>query len=405
MVSKKKTLLIGLSITFFTLVFSLFIAERIVRKIDPQLIYNFAIQRGLHIYDKGNKIPFTLQKNVNNSTLTAYTVEFSNQVSTNSFGQRSDEISLQKPADTYRILMLGDSMTFGWGVNNDQTFSSLLQKKLNNWSKENGTNIKYEVLNAGFTSGKTLDTYYVYLKNDGLKFNPDLVIENFFPYNDYTDLTEMNWDQTDENGLPKIISSKTQTIHNGDLVNTFSKNWMYEIPFLRNLHSGILLMSDLEKTSPRTVNGIKKLLNIPQNPPHTLSPADATYCLYSMQEKYCPQMLLDEINLSHKLFTATNSLIEENNSKLLVTVLPWPDEISAIKNDLSGGKEISEINPQKSIRDFLSANKINNLDLLPAFATSSIKDYFYERDGHLNSAGHEKIAEQIAAFLKQNYLK
>ena len=36
-----------------------------------------------------------------------------------------------KPDDVYRIVMLGDLLTFGWGVEEEQTSSRRLERKLN----------------------------------------------------------------------------------------------------------------------------------------------------------------------------------------------------------------------------------------------------------------------------------
>ena len=48
----------------------------------------------------------------------------------NNFGMRGQDIAAGKSANSYRILMLGDSFTMGKGVEDNQTFSVLLQKSL-----------------------------------------------------------------------------------------------------------------------------------------------------------------------------------------------------------------------------------------------------------------------------------
>lgn len=51
-------------------------------------------------------------------------------VKANSLGFRGPELTPQKPSDTFRILVFGDSSSFGWGVDQDDTFSSLLKGRL-----------------------------------------------------------------------------------------------------------------------------------------------------------------------------------------------------------------------------------------------------------------------------------
>src|SRR5262245_15661592 len=44
----------------------------------------------------------------------------------NSLGLRGGEIARPKPKGTWRVLVLGDSVAFGWGVREEETFEALL---------------------------------------------------------------------------------------------------------------------------------------------------------------------------------------------------------------------------------------------------------------------------------------
>ena len=152
-----------------------------------------SLKEGLSIFSPSNIVPFTVAQNQNSVHL-GYTREFNHKVATNSLGFRGvKEIEKQKPEGTYRILVIGDSMTFGWGVEDNETFSSILERNLNAAVAEIGAKNKFEVINAGFSGGFTLDGFYSWLVNKGFELNPDLVLVSFFPYNDVSDLLEMEW--------------------------------------------------------------------------------------------------------------------------------------------------------------------------------------------------------------------
>jgi hypothetical protein len=68
-------------------------------------------------------------------------------VSINSHGHRDREYSEAKPPDTYRIVMLGDSTTFGWGVPAEQTVAKILESELNKVPVPGYRRV--EVINAG----------------------------------------------------------------------------------------------------------------------------------------------------------------------------------------------------------------------------------------------------------------
>lgn len=91
-------------------------------------------------------------------------------IRTNSMGIRSDrEFTFAKPDGVFRIAVLGDSFTFGYGVEAEQTYSALLERRL----QKRGINA--EVLNLGVSGAGTAEEL-IMLKERGSKFDPDMVV-------------------------------------------------------------------------------------------------------------------------------------------------------------------------------------------------------------------------------------
>lgn len=94
----------------------------------------------------------------------------------NSAGFRDYEHAETKTAETYRIIVLGDSTTAGEGVSDlDKTYTKQLEKLLNT---NNASGMRYEVLNMGVAGYHTLQEVET-LRVKGLKYHPDLVVLTF----------------------------------------------------------------------------------------------------------------------------------------------------------------------------------------------------------------------------------
>ncbi len=101
-------------------------------------------------------------------------------VRTNSCGMRGREIAIPKSENVFRIAMLGDSYVFGWGVEEDKSFVSLLEERLNEFT---GGSPRVEVLNFGVPGYSTFQEVAAF-NAIGKDFDPDLVLM-YFIRNDF----------------------------------------------------------------------------------------------------------------------------------------------------------------------------------------------------------------------------
>src|SRR3984957_2951198 len=96
----------------------------------------------------------------------------------NALGFRDVAHSLEKPPGTRRIVVIGDSFCEALQVRLSETFFEILKERLNARGGE-----KWEVINLGvgdFGNAQEL----IALKEYGLLYDPDLVIQEIFPLND-----------------------------------------------------------------------------------------------------------------------------------------------------------------------------------------------------------------------------
>lgn len=92
------------------------------------------------------------------------------EIAINSQGLRDEEHTYGAPAGRFRVLVLGDSVTFGAGVSSDETYVARLRSRLREKFSDS-----VEVINAG-VSNYELDQQVIYYQRDGQRYQPDLVV-------------------------------------------------------------------------------------------------------------------------------------------------------------------------------------------------------------------------------------
>ncbi len=102
------------------------------------------------------------------------------EVVINSLGFRDREYAPDKPEGVFRIVALGDSITFGQGVPLESTYPAQIEALLN----EKASNPdKFQVFNAGVQGYNTLQEAVV-LRQKILPLRPDLIVLGFMETND-----------------------------------------------------------------------------------------------------------------------------------------------------------------------------------------------------------------------------
>lgn len=125
-------------------------------------------------------------------------------LTTSSAGFRDKEYPLEKPPGVVRIVGLGDSVMFGWGVGDGEDYLSLLEWRLGEAKPDR----RYEVINTavpGYNGVMEVET----LKQRGLAYRPDLVIVGFCG---------------NDMGLPNFL---------GDRQDTFALDRSFLVDFVR----------------------------------------------------------------------------------------------------------------------------------------------------------------------------
>jgi lysophospholipase L1-like esterase len=87
----------------------------------------------------------------------------------NSMGFRGEGHATEKPAGTVRVVVVGDSVTEGYGVEWDNVFSSVVQAQLG---------AGYEVISLGMGGLNTPQEVHI-LEEVGVRYSPDYVVVNF----------------------------------------------------------------------------------------------------------------------------------------------------------------------------------------------------------------------------------
>ena len=278
-----------------------------------------------------------------NVTAVHKTTEFNTIVHTNSEGYRSSEMIYEK-GDKTRILFLGDSMTYGWGVNTEERFSDIVAK-----------NLDLEMLNTGVPGYKVsnMDAYY---ETEGYKYHSDIVL---LAYNLRTGIVNINSQEYEVNNSTLI----KKTLYVSNAKNNL-KNIVAEIPF----YSFLSQHSQLFSFFRNIVVGLLEQQQVGE----TLSNCTTLQDQWYSHNKEREVLIVQDIQ----------NFTTQQNSSFILVLLPLPS-----------------CNFTNLLSDFKNATNVTTvIDLSSTFANNT-SSYYYPIDQHWNAQGHALAAQTIITAL------
>lgn len=168
---KTRTTFFKLLLTFFAVLVVLIIAELYFYFFNPISYLKppkpVSKQKMSELFVRQSSIPGLDYELAPNKDSKAFSIF----IRTNSYGMRDDEPIISDSDPARRIVVIGDSFTFGYNVSGEDTYPNVLEEILN---EQNGST-QFEVLNLGL-AGYTTRQEAIVLKHKGLKWDPELII-------------------------------------------------------------------------------------------------------------------------------------------------------------------------------------------------------------------------------------
>jgi lysophospholipase L1-like esterase len=283
----------------------------------------------------------------------------------NSLGFPGPEYAEAKPPNTLRILVTGDAFSSGDGVQPDQNWVRLLEKKLAAQRPDR----KIEVLNFSMT-GYGPYQYAAIVKAFAPKYKPDLIIVEHY-VNDYEDVmittedfqSSIGFGKRDPNSLPAILS----LAH----LSTFVRNKVYS-PIKEDL---------LKKPSPLYGYVLADFDRL--KPPAPEAPDRLRTNLNEIQQ-----------------------VAQSIGAKVLLPMVPsavqvcTPTQLPYYPKHLDLAEFDFEL-PQRTSRAIAEQLKLPFLDLIPTLKSASTCSY-QPYNKHWLPSGHEAVAETMTKRIIQD---
>ena len=324
--------------------------------------------------------------------------EYDVGVKINNYGFRGEDIKKEKDPDTYRIMAMGDSFTFGVGAGEKETIPYLIGKAL----RQKGRNV--EVINAGFGSYSPL-LHSLKVTREYAEFKPDLVLY-FFDFSDLADdwRYEKNLVYDSSGGVlrsdPAFIDGRRDW---WKTMRIYSKLCVY-------IHNKVVRLIDkirilgLKTYIKAKLEGkrAKSLIVAKVAEKKKLNPIEYDGYLMIRGRDRLPE-ITKHFKRTEKYLNLINDALARRRIQMILVTYPYgihvgPDHWGAGRGywGFEKGKTYDDYYAFRLLKDYAVKNHIPYISLLPAFLKNRDKEnLFFDIDGHFTPEANRIAARAI----------
>jgi hypothetical protein len=331
------------------------------------------------------------------------TTEFSYSAKISSQGLRNEEVMMPKPRGVYRILAVGDSFTFGWGVPSEQSWPKVLEETLRKKDQ------KIEVINAGRHGSDLFDEVKI-CEAYADRFDVDMILVGVFSIDDLYFATlydkEISWYQRLLTFILPTLSRVTSPV----IKSAWYPASLRPGSTVRAQEYWSRAVSDYVKVLPSHIERIDPSLRGAfitgrLNPGLVdLSGIDKEYYVTYLDRKKFEASLSDSLPFLRQ--------IQSCAGRRPMVILYLPAHVLVDKAYFSPAKKLGfsidsrllSLDVSTRMREEAGKLNIGFVDLVNVFR-SSCRDCFFTVDSHPNGKGYAAIATAAASFVERNYLK
>ncbi|MDX2166730.1 MAG: SGNH/GDSL hydrolase family protein [Deltaproteobacteria bacterium] len=319
--------------------------------------------------------------------------EFVVPVQINAEGRRDLDRGVTKPTDAYRIMLLGDSFVEALQVPIADTFARGLERRLSDTSGR-----PVEVVSMG-VSGYGTASQYLWYRDVGRRYHPDLVLLSFYPGNDVRNNSPtleptLRPIYSADGRLERVAGTASDDTQRRGLNRSAAYTYIRKLILTRQPALAARL-ADLGLLNEKALRPVPLRDGVPVD-----------YWVYAQSP---PPDWQDAWTHTEQLLTAFRDQVRADGARFVVMIVTareqiYPDDWQQVLQTYPAMQSHAwDVNgPERHVLDWCARNGAECVALSPAFvaARDGAPRLHWHFDGHWTAAGHALAAQTMAEFLR-----